>query len=50
MSTKDVGRINNLRIGESVFLGREPLNREQIPGLFTDAFTLVAEVIELKLN
>ncbi len=48
MSTKDVGRINNLRIGESIFLGRETLNRKLIPGLFTDAFTLVAEVIELK--
>jgi len=40
------GRINNLRVGESVVLGREPLARRPIPGLHTDAFTLVAEVIE----
>jgi predicted amino acid racemase len=50
MSTKDVGRINNLRLGESIFLGRETLNRSPIPGLFTNAFTLVAEVIESKLK
>jgi len=48
MTTKDVGRINNLRLGESIFLGLETLNRELIKELFTDAFTLVAEVIELK--
>lgn len=47
-SSKDVGRINNLRLGESIFLGREALCREPIPGLFTDIFTLVAEVIEVK--
>lgn len=48
MSTRNVGRINNFRIGESIFLGQEPLNRNPIPDLFTDAFTLVAEVIESK--
>ena len=48
MSTENVGRINNLRIGESIFLGRETLHRKAIPGLFTDAFTLLAEVIESK--
>lgn len=48
LSTKDVGRINNLRLGESIYLGCETLNRESIPGLFTDAFTLVTEVIEAK--
>jgi predicted amino acid racemase len=42
------GRINNLRLGESVLLGREPLHRRSIPGLHTDSFTLVAEVIESK--
>jgi predicted amino acid racemase len=46
MSTEDVGMINDLRLGESIYLGRETLFREPIPGLFTDAFTLVAEVIE----
>lgn len=49
-STKDIGRINNLRLGESIFLGCETLYRKPIPGLFTDAFTLVAEVIESKVK
>lgn len=44
------GKINNLRLGESIFLGREPLQRKPILGLFTDAFTLVAEVIESKIK
>lgn len=47
-NTPNLGRINNLRIGESIFLGREPLQRKHILNLFTNAFTLVAEVIELK--
>ncbi len=42
------GRINNLRLGESILLGREPLHRRRIDGLHTDAVTLVAEVIESK--
>jgi len=50
MSAEDVGRINNLRLGESIFLGCEPLHRKTIPGLFTDAFTLIAEVIEVKIK
>lgn len=50
MSTNDVNRINNLRLGESIFLGCETLHRKPIPGLHTDAFTLVAEVIESKIK
>ncbi len=50
MSTKDVGRINNLRIGESIYLGCETLYRKPLPQLFTDAFTLVTEVIESKIK
>jgi predicted amino acid racemase len=42
------GRINNLRLGESILLGREPLHRRPIEGLHSDAITLVAEVIESK--
>ena len=42
----DSGRVNNLRLGESILLGREPRQRRPIPGLYTDAFLLVAEVIE----
>jgi predicted amino acid racemase len=50
MSNKDVGRINNLRLGESILLGCETLHRNPIPGLFTDAFTLIAEVIEATIK
>ena len=46
----DVGRINNLRLGEALLLGCEPLHRKTISGLHTDAFGLVAEVIELKMK
>jgi predicted amino acid racemase len=46
ISTQDVGRINHLRLGESIFLGCETLHRNPVPGLFTDACTLFAEVIE----
>jgi len=48
MENENIGRINNLRIGESIFLGRETLNRNKIPGMYTDAFTIVSEVIESK--
>jgi ornithine racemase len=44
----DPGRINHLRLGEALLLGREPLGRTAIPGLHTNAITLVAEVIEAK--
>ncbi|MGB0113148.1 MAG: alanine/ornithine racemase family PLP-dependent enzyme [Ilumatobacteraceae bacterium] len=43
-----VGRVNNLRLGESILLGRDPLTRRAIADLHTDAITLVAEVIESK--
>ncbi|MFT4562511.1 MAG: putative amino acid racemase [Gammaproteobacteria bacterium] len=49
-SGADTGRINNLRLGEAILLGCEPLNRQPIVGLHTDAITLVAEVIESKLK
>lgn len=44
----NTGRINNLRLGEAMLLGCEPLHRKAINGLHSDAITLVAEVIELK--
>ena len=50
MTTDNVGRVNNLRLGESIYLGRETLNRMAIPELYTDAFTFVTEVIELKVK
>lgn len=43
-------RINNLRLGESILLGREPLHRQPIEGLHTDAIALIAEVIETKVK
>jgi ornithine racemase len=47
-STQRVGRINNLRLGESILLGRETTQRKAIPGMYTSAFKLIAEVIESK--
>jgi predicted amino acid racemase len=44
------GRINELRLGEAIMLGCEPLHRQPIDGLHTDAITLVAEVIESKIK
>lgn len=50
LSGADTGRINDLRLGESLLLGLEPLHRQPIDGLYTDAITLVAEVIESKIK
>lgn len=50
LTTNDVGRIDELRLGESILLGTEPLHRRPLDGLHTDAFTLVAEVIEAKVK
>ncbi len=44
------GRINELRLGEAILCGHEPLHRKPILGLHTRAVTLVAEVIESKLK
>lgn len=45
-STEAVGRVNNLRLGESILLGCETLHRRPLAGLRPDAIELVAEVIE----
>ncbi len=50
LTAHSVGRVNDLHLGESILLGREPLHRRPIDGLRTDAFTVVAEVIESKLK
>ena len=50
LSTENTGKINNLRIGEAILLGRETLHRNKIPKLYTDAFTLICEVIESKIK
>ncbi len=47
LSTDDVGRIDELRLGEALLLGVDPLYRTPIAGLHTDAFTLTAEIIEV---
>lgn len=48
LSGADLGRVNNLRLGEGMLLGCEPLHRKPIQGLHADAMTLFAEVIESK--
>lgn len=47
LNTDRVGRIDELRLGEAILLGVDPLYRTPIPGLHTDAFTVTAEVIEV---
>jgi len=42
----DTGRVNHLRLGESILLGREPVRRTVIEGLHADAICVVGEVIE----
>ena len=49
-SDADMGRVNNLRLGEAILLGRDPLTRAPIEGLYTDAFQVIAEVIESKVK
>jgi predicted amino acid racemase len=44
----DIGRINHLRLGESILLGREPIRRSILDGLHTDAISLIGEVVESK--
>ncbi len=46
----DTGRTDDLRLGESILLGCEPLHRQPIDGLHDDCITLVAEVIESKVK
>lgn len=48
METKNIGVINDVRLGESILLGRETTKGEVIPKLYQDTFKFVAEVIEAK--
>ncbi len=48
--TTDVGNVNNIRLGEAIFLGCETLIREPISGLSQDAIHLTVEVIESKIK
>ncbi|WP_083915131.1 alanine/ornithine racemase family PLP-dependent enzyme [Ilumatobacter nonamiensis] len=45
-TAEQLGRVNNLRLGEAILLGRDPLRRQPLVGLHTDAITLIGEVIE----
>ncbi|MGF1588009.1 MAG: alanine/ornithine racemase family PLP-dependent enzyme [Pleurocapsa sp.] len=49
-SAPEIGRINNLRVGESILLGCGTVNRQAIPQLHINAFKLIAEVIESKVK
>ena len=40
--------INQLRVGETILLGREVPSGDEFPGTVTNTFNLVAEVIEVK--
>lgn len=42
------GRVNNLRLGESLLFGRERAHYQYLPGTFKDAFVLHCQIIELK--
>jgi len=50
LSEVSTGRVNNLRLGEAILLGTDPVTGKPIDGLHTDAFALFAEVIEAKLK
>lgn len=45
-SSDNVERINQLRLGESIYFGVEALNKRRISGAHTDTVKLIAEVIE----
>lgn len=43
-------RINQLRVGEGILLGRETIHRTAISDTFQDAFVLEVELIEVKIK
>jgi len=40
--------VNHMRVGEGIFLGRESITPQSIPGSYQDVFLLETEVIEVK--
>ncbi len=50
LDASDAGRIDDLRIGEAILLGLDPLTRLPVPGLRTDAVVMVAELIEVQVK
>ncbi|MEI5905879.1 alanine racemase [Bacillus spongiae] len=47
---KSLGRINQLRIGESIYLGVSTIDGSPIKGLYQDAFQLQAEIVEIHVK
>jgi predicted amino acid racemase len=50
LKTKEMEQINNIRLGESIFLGNETLYREKIPNMYYNAFKICGQVIEDKVK
>ena len=48
LSATDTGRVDELRLGEAILLGLDPLTRLPVAGLRTDALCLVTELIEVR--
>lgn len=48
MLYRDFGRINELRIGETLFRGVETTTNQSIASLYQNAITLEAEIVEIK--
>ncbi|MFW7414819.1 alanine racemase [Demequina sp. SO4-18] len=46
LGRRPAGAVNDLRVGESILLGLDPLTQQPVAGLRGDAFTLVGAVIE----
>lgn len=46
LSRQSIGRINDLRLGEAILLGVDPVSGQRIENMHADAFSLIAEVIE----
>ncbi|MBO1626992.1 alanine/ornithine racemase family PLP-dependent enzyme [Bacillus arachidis] len=48
LQKKETGRVNSLRIGEAIFLGKETAYGKNIPFMYQDIFSIEAEIIEIK--
>jgi ornithine racemase len=48
LNNKLPGFINHIRIGEAIMLGVDAINKNRIPDCYTDCFTLISEIIEIK--
>ncbi|CAG9611899.1 Ornithine racemase [Bacillus rhizoplanae] len=48
MQRKQIGRVNSLRVGEAIFLGKETAYGKNISFMYQDVFSIEAEIIEIK--